>query len=408
MTETRDVVIIGAGPSGSVAASLLANQGVDVLVLEKLTFPRFIIGESLLPQSMEFLEKAGLLQAVVEEGYQFKNGAAFCQAENTSQIDFRTKFGEGWGTTYQVQRASFDHVLAQACEQKGGDIRYNHEVLKVDVSGEKNRLTIRDDQGRDQTIECKFILDASGYGRVLPRLLELERPSSFPVRNALFTHMKDQLCTKEFDRNKILITVHPKHNDIWYWLIPFSDGTSSVGVVVRPEVLDTYQGDNSEKLWALLNEATELCELLNDAEEIRPVGQLSGYSCDVSSLCSDRFALLGNAGEFLDPVFSSGVTIALKSADLVVEPLVKQLAGNAVDWEKEYAQPLQVGVSCFKTFVESWYEGSLQKILFNPPEGENTIRDMIVAILAGYAWDEQNPFVTQPDKYITMVAAQCH
>ncbi|WP_417822331.1 tryptophan 7-halogenase [Terasakiella sp.] len=407
MNEMFDVVIIGAGPSGSVAASLLAKHNVSVLMLEKLEFPRFIIGESLLPQSMEFLEKADLLQSVVEHGFQFKNGAAFGCADQSSLIDFRLKFSEGWGTTYQVQRAPFDHLLAKKAATKGIDVRYNHEVMDIDLSQDISRLKVKDAEGNESEIECKFILDASGYGRVLPRLLDLERPSSFPVRNALFTHMKDQLCTKKFDRNKILITVHPEQHDIWYWLIPFSDGTSSVGVVVRPEVLDKYKGDNSEKLWTLLREAKELGALLDDAEEIHPVGQLSGYSCDVSNLCSDKYALLGNAGEFLDPVFSSGVTIALKSADLVVPPLLKQLNGEEVDWEKEYAKPLKIGVTCFKTFVESWYEGSLQKIIFNPPEGDNSIRDMVISILAGYAWDEKNPFVTQPKKYLEMVAAQC-
>ena len=407
MDEIFDVVIIGAGPSGSVAASLLAKHDIRVLVLEKLEFPRFIIGESLLPQSMEFLENAGLLQGVIEHGFQFKNGAAFSCAKQSSLIDFRQKFSQGWGTTYQVQRASFDHLLANEAARKGIDVRYNHEVVKIDMLDDLSCLKVKNDQALEFEIKCKFILDASGYGRVLPRLLDLERPSSFPVRNALFTHMKDNLCTKDFDRNKILITVHPDQHDIWFWLIPFSDGTSSVGVVVRPEVLDEYKGDNSEKLWTLLREAKELGVLLGDAEEIRPVGQLSGYSCDVSSLCSDKFALLGNAGEFLDPVFSSGVTIALKSADLVVPPLVKQLNGENVDWNKEYAEPLKVGVACFKTFVESWYEGSLQKIIFNPPVGDNSIRDMIISILAGYAWDEKNPFVTQPKKYIEMVATQC-
>ncbi|MDV7341031.1 NAD(P)/FAD-dependent oxidoreductase [Terasakiella sp. A23] len=407
MNTQFDVVIIGAGPSGSVAASLLANRGVKVLVLEKLEFPRFIIGESLLPQSMEFLENAGLLKDVIEHGFQFKNGAAFGWEERGSLIDFRQKSSEGWGTTYQVQRANFDKLLADAAGTKGADIRYNHEVLSVDLSGDLSVIRVKDDQGTEFDIQCKFLLDGSGYGRVLPRLLDLERPSSFPVRNALFTHMKDNLHSKDFDRNKILITIHPEQNDIWYWLIPFSDGTSSVGVVVRPEVLETYEGDNSQKLWTLLREAEKLGVLLDDAEETRPVGQLSGYSCDVTHLCSDKFALLGNAGEFLDPVFSSGVTIALKSANLVVDPLMRQLEGETVDWDKEYADPLKVGVSCFKAFVESWYEGPLQKIIFNSPQGENSIRDMITSILAGYAWDEKNPFVQEPRKYLKMVASQC-
>jgi flavin-dependent dehydrogenase len=407
LSQSHDVVIIGAGPSGAVAATLLAKQGVDVLVLEKLEFPRFIIGESLLPQSMEFLEKAGMLDTIESAAFQHKNGAAFAWGELESLIDFSAKFSDGWATTYQVQRAEFDHILAQAASTAGATVKYNHEVMDVSFRDDVASLIVRNDDGVEDKITCKFVLDASGYGRVLPRLLNLELPSTFPLRHALFCHIKDQLHVKKFDRNKILITIHPEHSDIWYWLIPFSNGTSSIGVVVRPEKLADYQGTNSEKLWSLVNEVPALKMLLSDATEIRDVGELKGYSTNVTSLCSKNFALLGNAGEFLDPVFSSGVTIALKSADLVVAPLLRQLAGDTIDWDKEYAQPLKIGVECFKTFVQSWYTGELQKIILSSPPDDNEIKQMIVSILAGYAWDEKNSFVTQGRKYLEMVAAQC-
>ncbi len=104
------------------------------------------------------------------------------------------------------------------------------------------------------------------------------------------------------------------------------------------------------------------------------------------------FALLGNAGEFLDPVFSSGVTIAVKSASLAVAALDRRAAGEAVDWEADYAQPLRAGVDCFRAFVESWYAGSFQKIIFHERQTP-AVRRMICAILAGYAWDTENPYV---------------
>jgi flavin-dependent dehydrogenase len=384
------------------AASQLASQGLDVLVLEKLTFPRFVIGESLLPQSMMFLEKAGVVPRLEGASFQHKNGAAFLRGSTTSVIDFAEKSSAGWATTYQVKRAEFDQHLAEFAAQSGAEVRYGQTVTAVDLSGDETCLSVKDEaSGAEREVRCRFLLDASGYGRVLPQLLDLERPSDFPVRAALFTHVRDNLAGKAFDREKILITVHPENQDIWYWLIPFSDGTASVGVVIRPELLAAYQ------LWALIGEGGDLADLLCDAEALRPVGQLTGYSTDVTQLCSDRFALLGNAGEFLDPVFSSGVTIALKSADLVVEPVVRQLRGEVVDWQKDYAEPLSKGVRCFKHFVQSWYQGDLQKIIFNPPEGDNPIKSMIISILAGYAWDDANPFVAKGEDYLKMVAAQC-
>ena len=122
-TETTQVLIVGAGPAGSVAAALLRQQGRQVLMLEKQRFPRFSIGESLLPQSMEYLEQAGMLRAVVEAGFQHKNGAAFAHDGRHTTFDFRQKSSRGWGTTYQVQRADFDHVLAREAQRAGAELR---------------------------------------------------------------------------------------------------------------------------------------------------------------------------------------------------------------------------------------------------------------------------------------------
>ncbi len=402
------VVVTGAGPAGALAAARLAKEGVDVLVLEKQTFPRFMIGESLLPQSMEFLERGGMLSALDAAGFQKKDGAAFLRGQETSVINFAEKSAEGWSTTWQVKRAEFDHILIKQAEASGAKILFEHAVMDIDLSGEKTKLTVHDEK-KDETfnVECRFVIDASGYGRLLPRLLDLERPSDFPVRTAVFTHVKDKLHEKDFDREKILITIHPGDHDIWYWLIPFSDATASVGAVIRPEKLAAYRGEASDQLWKIVHEGGDLSGLMADSEAIRPVGTLTGYSTDVTTLCSDRFALLGNAGEFLDPVFSSGVTIALKSADLVVAPTIRQIKGESVDWQKDFAEPLSVGVRCFKAFVQSWYTGELQKIIFNPPEGDNSIKSMIISILAGYAWDEANPFVTKGADYLSLVAGQC-
>src|SRR3954447_11709733 len=117
--EKCDVLVIGAGPAGSVAAALLRKQGRQVLVIEREQFPRFSIGESLLPQSMEFLEEAGMLQAVVEAGFQFKNGAHFVYRDQSSSFDFRDKHSPGWGTTYQVERAVFDDILIRCAAEQG-------------------------------------------------------------------------------------------------------------------------------------------------------------------------------------------------------------------------------------------------------------------------------------------------
>ena len=399
--ETVDILIIGAGPAGSVAAAFLRQQGREVLVLEKQQFPRFSIGESLLPQSMAYIEKAGMLRAVVEAGFQYKNGATFAHRGKLSNFDFRDKFSPGWGTTYQVVRADFDSILASEAARMGATVRFQHEVLAVDVAGERPLVNVRAPDGEEYVVSAGFLLDASGFARILPRLLELERPSGFPVRGAIFTQVRDNIAAGTFDRNKILISVHPEHQDVWYWTIPFSNGYCSLGVVAEQAYLAQYEGDEMQRLRAIVGEEPGLAELLANAEWNLPARQIVGYSSNVSTLWGRNYALLGNAGEFLDPVFSSGVTIAFTSADLAARCLAKQAAGEAVDWQAEYAVPLKRGVDTFRRFVDSWYAGGFQKVIFHPDQNPE-IRRMICAILAGYAWDQDNPYVGEPRRLKTL------
>ena len=203
--KSVEILIIGAGPAGSVAAALLRQQGRQVLVLEREQFPRFSIGESLLPQSMEYLEQGGMLRAVVEAGFQLKNGAAFARGQQYSEFDFNEKYSPGWSTTYQVPRSRFDHLLALEAEARGAEVRYRHEVVAVDIDGSHPRVEVKNFDGDHYLVQAQFILDASGFGRILPRLLQLETPSNFPLRGAIFAHIEDRITQSGFDRNKILV-----------------------------------------------------------------------------------------------------------------------------------------------------------------------------------------------------------
>ena len=400
-----EVLIIGAGPAGSVAAALL-RQGRQVLMLEREQFPRFSIGESLLPQSMEYLEQGGMLRAVVEAGFQLKNGAAFAQGEQYTEFDFSEKFSVGWSTTYQVPRARFDHLLALEAEAQGAEVSYRHEVVAIDIDGKRPRVRVKDPEGEHYFVQAGFILDASGFGRILARLLQIETPSRFPVRGAIFTHIEDRITQSGFDRNKIRVTIHPERPDVWFWLIPFTAGRCSLGVVTEPALLERYQGTDTQRLQALLGEDRTLSNLLENACWDTPARRIVGYSANVKSLFGRGYALLGNAGEFLDPIFSSGVTIAFKSASLAAAVLERRFAGETVDWFSEYAVPLKIGVDTFRAFVESWYHGGFQRIVFHRNQPAE-IRRMISAILAGYAWDESNPYVREPKRRLAALEELC-
>ncbi len=399
--EFFDVIVIGAGPSGAVASALLNKKSYRVLVLEKQYFPRFSIGESLLPQCMTFLEQADMLAVVEAAAFQHKNGAAFIRGDKSSFFDFREKFTSGWGTTFQVQRDRFDEILADEAQRQGVEIRYGHTLTGFESGQNKAKLDVLNEVGDSYQVDAKFVLDASGFGRVLPRLLNLEQPSRLASRTSIFTHIKDNICDSLFDRNKILITVHPKLQEVWYWLIPFSNGRASVGVITPDGLLAEMQGDSEEKLRTLIAQGGELASLLNYAEFDTRVGTIEGYSSDVKQLFGKDYALLGNAGEFLDPVFSSGVTIALKSASLAADVLDRQLRGLLPDWDQEFAIPLKQGVNTFRNFVNAWYDGRLQDIIFASDKNES-VKRMICSILAGYAWDIENPYVKDVSRLDTL------
>lgn len=406
MDTQFDVVIIGAGPSGSVSASLLKQKGLNVCVLEKQHFPRFVIGESLLPHCMEILEAAGLVDAVnAEPSFQFKNGAAFTWGNLYTYFDFTDKFTAGPGTTFQVRRGIFDKILIDETAKKGVEVRFGHEVTALDNQGETAVLQVQTEQGENYQLTARFVLDASGYGRVLPRLLDLETPSHLPARLAHFTHIDDNISDPDFDRNKILITTHPEHRNVWLWLIPFADNRCSIGVVGLPDVL---AGESETVLKKFALECPMLKRILANAnwQNEFPFRHIQGYSANVKALYGKHFALLGNAAEFLDPVFSSGVTIALHSAQLAADLVARQLGGQAVDWQQEFATPLMVGVNAFRTYVNGWYDCSFQDVIYaRNPQPE--IRQMLSSILAGYAWDENNPFVAKSEKRLKALAELC-
>jgi flavin-dependent dehydrogenase len=390
-SKTYKIIIIGAGPSGSIAGALLKNKGYQVTVLERQRFPRFSIGESLLPQCMEFIQQAGMMEAVMNAGFQYKDGASFVYRNRQTEFSFEDKFTPGVGTTFQVQRGRFDELLANEAARMGVDIQWQMEVIAADFSGDKPKLTTRDQASKVENYEADFVLDASGFGRILPKLLDLESPSGFPVRQALFGHVEDRIDDTRFDRNKIRITVHPERKDVWYWLIPFSNGRSSIGVVAESGFYKQWD-DNDTALQDIIGQEPSLTDLLKNAVFDQKINAITGYSANVKSLYGKGYALLGNAGEFLDPVFSSGVTIAMKSASLAADILDRQFNNEVVDWHTDYAMPLQRGVNTFRVFVDAWYDGRFQDVIFHPRQ-QPDIKAMICSILAGYAWDENNPYV---------------
>ena len=396
-----DVLIIGAGPAGTLAASHLQRAGFRVVIVEKQKFPRFVIGESMLPISMDLLERAGLLTAVEKKKFMPKYGAVFLRGNETCNFDFSDQFTQGYKYTYQVPRAEFDKTLADTIAARGVEIFYQHGVTAVAFTPDHATATVEKPDGTPLTVRAKFILDCSGYGRVLPRLLNLEEPSTFPPREALFCHVTGDTRPTEREEGKIWICIHPQ--GAWSWVIPFSDGRTSVGAVAGPEFFQKFPGNPETQLRAILMSDPNTARRLSNMQFVMPVQRIGGYACSVKQLYGHRYALAGNATEFLDPIFSSGVALALSSSERAAETIIRQLRGETVDWQADYADYVMQGINTFRAYVSAWYDNALPQIFFSAHRNPQIMRQ-ICSVLAGYVWDRTNPYVSQAERALRLLS----
>lgn len=401
--EEVDILIIGAGPSGCVAAGYLEQQKAKIKIVERSKFPRLVVGESLIPRVMDHFAEAGLLEDLAAAQYQKKPGARFIRGEVISIFDFSDKFGEGWDWTWQVPRADFDSTMCQTLIRKGVDIAFETTVTAIDFQGSNSSITTVDQHGEEQLIHAKFVIDCSGYGRVLPRLLQLDKPSQLNPHSAIFAHVKDINRPAGIEGTQISFDV--LETEVWLWVIPFSNGLTSLGIVAHTEFIEQLKAD--EGTAAALKKAIQLSDFyvqrFADTEfEFEPV-HLKNYSAAVSQMYGDGFALTGNSAEFLDPVFSSGVCFATESGILSAKLAWRQLQGEQINWQQDFADYMQRGIDVFTSYVKEWYTGNLQTLFFHRPENPD-VKRKICAVLAGYVWNEENPFVKKHDRVIRTMA----
>jgi flavin-dependent dehydrogenase len=236
---------------------------------------------------------------------------------------------------------------------------------------------------------------------VLPRLLKLEEPSTFPPRESLFAHVLGDHRPDGREEGKIWVCMHP--GGAWIWIIPFSNGKSSVGVVGDPEFFKTFPEEPEARLREIIMSDSNAAARLGEMKVVFGPQRIVGYACSVKTVYGPQFALVGNATEFLDPVFSSGVALALESAQRAAQVLTRHLRAETVDWQREYADHIKQGINTFRSYVSAWYDDKLPEIFF-APRRDPEIMKQICSVLAGYVWDKSNPYVTQADRALSLLA----
>lgn len=403
MSKT-DVLVIGAGPAGSVSSAILNKAGLNVRVVEKEKFPRFVIGESLLPRCMEVLEDANLLDAIKAKNFQQKSGAKFYRDGTIFDLNFNDKFSKGWDWTWQVPRAEFDLALIEEVAKRGVPVDFETTVTDIQFNDDESSVTtVQHKDGKIEQIEAKFIVDASGYGRVIPRLFNLDKPSVMGERRAIFAHLKDvnRYIHNAGEPNRITIVSYAP--GAWAWVIPFSNGNTSVGFVSDFKFFEQFKGDLKEQFIALAKNNGYTSPRFDDVEFVMEPRKLEAWSATTDKFYGKGYVLTGNVTEFLDPIFSSGVMFATVSSHIASKLVVKKFQGEKVDWDKDYTQVVQQGVDVFRSYVTHWYDGTLEKV-FYAKESNPEIKRQIASVLAGYVWDRNNPCVDRHDTLLKTMA----
>jgi flavin-dependent dehydrogenase len=386
MDPSYDAIVIGGGPGGSSVATALSRRGRRVLVLERERFPRFHVGESLLPFSLPIFERLGVAEKIRAHGFQEKFGAFFWNESNGTvrPVVFAEARDPNHPKAYQVKRAEFDELLLRHSASCGAQVREGVSVDEVLLEGGRAvGVRARAAGGEPETIRASVVVDASGQGAVLSRQLGLRKFDPKLKRAAIFAHYADVTWPEGNRPGDILL---PIDKGIWYWIIPFSDGTCSVGGVFDPAEVRFSDGASIETRFdEMLARSGRVMEILRGARRISGAHGVSDYSSSATRLGGDGWVLVGDAATFLDPVFSTGVFLAMSTGERAGEAIDRALARKGrVDARdlRAYERQSRRMFARFRKFVYNFYDPIFFDA-FCTPDPPTAIEAAVTTTLAG-------------------------
>jgi flavin-dependent dehydrogenase len=378
---TYDVAIIGGGPAGSVAGATLARDGRRVVILEKEKFPRFRVGESLLPASSDTFERIGVKEKLDRAGFLIKHGGEISSACGTASgvYLFRNSLNPRWKTSYQVDRSKFDQVLLDHAQECGCEVRY-----EVSVDGcvfEPEEVVLTCNQDHNETLRANYLIDCSGRNAVLANHLQLKEPYPHLRKFSVFAYFQGPPLPTDPNAS---LTRMIRADDCWYWVIPMAGGKWSVGVVMDHERFRSLHLSPEQAFEECVRKQPQVYDRIAEAKRFTPVRATADFSYRTRKMFGDRWLVAGDAAGFIDPVFSSGVHIAVYSgeqAGVAVQTAWKSPRARLSAFRR-YQRLVEERLATYLKLSSGWYTQEFIEI-FLQPRGRLKLAPAISTVLGG-------------------------
>jgi flavin-dependent dehydrogenase len=380
-THDTDVLVVGGGPGGSIAAAFLAQGGLRVTLAERERFPRFKVGESLIPTCMDICRRVGVLDRVLGHGFQMKYGATFHDQELGVSSTFDFKPGRPWPAfTLDVHRAEFDQILLDHAVAQGVTRLQPATVEKVafDRDGVTARITGADGE---RELRAGFLVDASGRDAFLAARQGQRTPRPGLGKVALFAYFRGARRFPGREEGHVRIYIFPEG---WFWYIPIARDETSVGCVLHQKVVKARPGS----LPALFDEMVQRCHAVRDnlqgAERVTELYTAANFAYSVDPVVGDRFLCVGDAVAFVDPIFSPGVFLAMQSGELAAGAILGAFRAGRFEAHRfrPYERAVRRGMRPFERFIESFYDRAFLEVFLRPRNVLGMV-PAVTGILAG-------------------------
>jgi flavin-dependent dehydrogenase len=380
-----DVLVIGGGPAGTTAATLLARRGWRVTLLEKARHPRFHIGESLLPMNLPILERLGALEKIAAIGVH-KRGADFPRdGGGYNTFLFARAYQAKVPHAYQVKRADFDRVLFEHAREHGVDAREEIKVERIEFDNDGKPVVHARDAAGEHVFRPRYLIDASGRDAFLGSRLKLKRKNDRHQSAAVFGHFRGVARRPGADAGNISIY---RHDHGWMWLIPLPDDVMSVGAVCYPDYMKTRQGDTEGFLMRTLAMAPEVVERMRGAQRVGDVHVTGNYAYECAQMCGPNWVLVGDAYAFVDPMFSSGVYLGMHGAEQAAAMVDASLREPAREraLQRDLQRRLDAGLDEFKWFIYR-FTAPPMRALFANPRNYLQVEQAVLGMISGDVFD---------------------